>query len=134
MEDTMQHDEATTQELLTLTRRLLESIAAADWETYSALCDPSLSAFEPESQGHLVEGMDFHHFFFNLGASPGPCNITLVAPCVRVMGEAAVVTYVRLTQRADVEGKVAISQCEETRVWQRIGGRWQHVHFHRSTT
>lgn len=128
----MPNDESTTQELLTLTRRLLESIAGADWETYSSLCDPSLSAFEPESQGYLVEGMDFHHFFFNLGASPGTCNITLVSPCVRVMGEAAVVSYVRLTQRADAEGKVTISRCEETRVWQRIGGRWQHVHFHRS--
>ncbi len=128
----MATDESTIQELLALTRRLLDSITSGDWETYRSLCDPSLSAFEPESQGHLVEGMEFHRFFFNLGASPGACNTTIVAPSVRVMGDAAVVAYVRLTQRADAEGKVTISQCQETRVWQRIAGRWQHVHFHRS--
>lgn len=128
----MATEESTTQELLNLTQRLLESIASGDWETYRSLCDPSLSAFEPESQGHLVEGMEFHHFFFKLGASTGPRNTTIVAPRVRVMGDAAVVAYVRLTQRADADGKVTISQCQETRVWQRIGGRWQHVHFHRS--
>jgi ketosteroid isomerase-like protein len=129
----VKHDESTTEELLALSRRLLESIAAADWETYATLCDPSLSAFEPESQGHLVEGIEFHRFYFNLGASPGPCNITLVAPHVRVMGDAAVVSYVRLTQRCDAGGTPAVSRCEETRVWQRSGGRWRHVHFHRST-
>jgi ketosteroid isomerase-like protein len=128
----MSTEESTVQELLAMTQRLLDSIASADWETYRSLCDPSLSAFEPESQGHLVEGMEFHHFFFKLGASAGARNTTMVAPRVRVMGDAAVVAYVRLTQRTDAEGKVTISQCQETRVWQRIDGRWQHVHFHRS--
>ncbi len=125
------HD-STAQELLTLTQRLLDSIVSGDWETYRSLCDPSLSAFEPESQGHLVEGLEFHHFFFKLGPSAGSCQTTIVAPRVRLMGDAAVVAYVRLTQRADSEGKVTISQCQETRVWQRTAGRWQHVHFHRS--
>jgi calcium/calmodulin-dependent protein kinase (CaM kinase) II len=130
----VKHDESTIEELLTLSQRLLESIAAADWETYASLCDAGLSAFEPESQGHLVEGMDFHRFYFNLGAGPGACNVTLSAPHVRVMGDAAVVSYVRLTQRCDADGKPVVSRCEETRVWQRVGGRWQHVHFHRSVT
>ncbi len=131
----MEYDESSTiDELLTLSQKLLESIAAADWETYAALCDESISAFEPESQGHLVEGMEFHRFFFNLGASPGTFNITLAAPHVRLMGDAAVVSYVRLTQRSDAEGKVTISRCEETRVWQRVADRWQHVHFHRSAS
>lgn len=128
----MATDESTTQDLLALTQRLLDSIASGDWETYRSLCDPSLSAFEPESQGHLVEGLEFHRFFFNLGSSPGTRNTTIVAPRVRVMGDAAVVAYVRLTQRADADGKVTISQCQETRVWHRTAGRWQHVHFHRS--
>ncbi len=38
----------TEQELLDLTQRLLDSIVACDWETYDDLCDPTLSAFEPE--------------------------------------------------------------------------------------
>jgi len=38
-------------ELLQLTQKLLDSILAADWETYIELVDPSLSSFEPEAAG-----------------------------------------------------------------------------------
>jgi calcium/calmodulin-dependent protein kinase (CaM kinase) II len=51
------------QQLVELTQQLLESIAGGDWETYAQLCDPSLSAFEPESRGQLVEGLPFHKYF-----------------------------------------------------------------------
>ncbi|HVX59099.1 MAG TPA: hypothetical protein VHC19_00810, partial [Pirellulales bacterium] len=56
-----------TRELLALNQRLLESIQAADWKTYEELCDPSLSAFEPEGRGQLIEGMAFHRYYFDLG-------------------------------------------------------------------
>jgi len=113
-------------------QRLLESIAAGDWETYASLCDASISAFEPESLGHLVEGLEFHRFYFNLGAAPGPRTTSMTSPHVRVMGDVAVVSYVRLVQRLDADGQPVVARCEETRVWQRMEGRWRHVHFHRS--
>lgn len=28
------------------------------------ICDPGLTSFEPEALGNLVEGMDFHRFYF----------------------------------------------------------------------
>lgn len=28
------------------------------------ICDPGLTSFEPETLGNLVEGMDFHKFYF----------------------------------------------------------------------
>lgn len=31
------------------------------------ICDPHLTAFEPEAMGNLVEGMDFHKFYFDNG-------------------------------------------------------------------
>jgi hypothetical protein len=34
---------------------------------FSKICDPHLTAFEPESLGNLVEGMDFHKFYFENG-------------------------------------------------------------------
>ncbi|HWC90194.1 MAG TPA: DUF4440 domain-containing protein, partial [Pirellulales bacterium] len=46
-------NDATTQELLELNAKLLESIAAGDWKTYRELCDDSLTAFEPEAHGQL---------------------------------------------------------------------------------
>jgi len=57
----------------------------------------------------------------------------MVAPKVRLLSDnAAVLSYVRLVQKLDDAGKPVTVSSEETRVWQKIGGRWQHVHFHRS--
>jgi calcium/calmodulin-dependent protein kinase (CaM kinase) II len=56
----------------------------------------------------------------------------MTSPHVRVMGDAAVVVYVRLNQRVDEHGKPVETAVQETRIWQRQGGRWRHVHFHRS--
>jgi len=129
----------TTAELLDLNQRLLDSILAADWSTYEQLCDSTLSAFEPEARGHLVEGMEFHHFYFDLfGAAGGstakhPPRATMCSPHVRMLGDdVAVISYVRLVQKVDAAGMPVTGATEETRVWQRQSGQWRHVHFHRS--
>src|SRR5205807_1971473 len=111
---------------------LLDAIARADWPTYQELCVPTLTAFEPEALGQLVEGMLFHQFYFQLGGAPGLHNTTLCAPHVRLMGDVEVVSYVRLNQRVRGDGVPFSTGFEETRVWQRQDGRWKHVHFHRS--
>jgi hypothetical protein len=127
----MSNDQTTASEVLEANRRLLESIASGDWDTYAELCDPTITAFEPEARGCLAEGMDFHRFYFDLAGAPGPYNISVCGPHVRLMGDVAVVSYVRLVQRLD-DGKPITARSEETRVWQRQGGAWRHVHFHRS--
>lgn len=119
-------------ELLALNQQLLDAIATADWDTYTKLCDPSLTAYEPESRGHLVAGMGFHAFYFKMGASPQRVRTTMTGTDVRMMGDdAAVVSCVRLIQRQSGDGPVTV-RFEETRVWQRQNGDWKHVHFHRS--
>ncbi len=126
-------NDALVNELLQLNQRLLESITDGDWETYAELCDPALTAFEPEGRGHIVEGMDFHRFYFDLGGTSGPHTVTMSSPKVLLLGpDAAVVVYVRLVQRlGDAHGPITMVS-EETRVWQRRDGAWRHVHFHRS--
>ena len=120
-------------ELLDVTERLLKAIAGGDWETYQLLCDPTLSAFEPEARGQLVEGLEFHRFYFALEHRTTNVNTTMTSPHVRMLGEdAAVVSYVRLSQSLADDGKPRTSRFEETRVWQRHAGQWRHVHFHRS--
>lgn len=119
-------------ELLRLNQRLLDCIAEGDWATYQELCDSSLTAFEPEARGQLVEGLSFHEFYFKLSGFRGTHQTTMCAPRVRVMGDVAVVAYVRLGQRVGSDGSPTTSAFEETRVWQRTEGRWRHVHFHRS--
>jgi calcium/calmodulin-dependent protein kinase (CaM kinase) II len=120
------------EELLELNQRLLDSIAQGDWTTYQELCDPSLTAFEPEAMGQRVAGLAFHQSYFKLGGHRSEHHTTMVSPDVRLMGDAAVLTYVRLDQRQGADGLPTTTATEETRVWQRQEGRWKHVHFHRS--
>ena len=120
-------------ELLDLTQRLLDSIAGGDWDAYVGLCDPSLTCFEPETKGHLVEGMQFHRFYFENTHGKSVRADTMAEPRVLLLGDdAAVVSYVRLVQRKDAEGRDVTDRFQETRVWSRAGGDWKHVHFHRS--
>lgn len=124
--------------ILDLTQKLVVCITRGDWETYQELCCPSLTCFEPEAMGNLVDGLDFHEYYFKLpssgtGATPNPVQATLVGPQVRIIGDAAIIAYVRLTQKL-ADGKPITVAMEETRVWQRQQGKWKHVHFHRSPT
>jgi ketosteroid isomerase-like protein len=121
-----------SQELLDLNQRLLDAIAQGDWAVYEKLCDPALTAFEPEGQGQLIEGLEFHRFYFRLGGARGPNHTTMAAPNVRLMGDVALVTCVRLNQRIGADGQAAVTAFEETRVWHKQAGDWRHVHFHRS--
>lgn len=122
--------------LLNLTRCLLESIVHGDWETYSNLCDPSLTCFESEANGCLVEGLDFHQYYFDLerpsGSKPAHVQTTLASPHVRMLGsDAAVVCYVRLTQYLAGDGSPSTRSAEETRVWHKQQDQWKLVHVHR---
>jgi len=120
-------------ELLQLNQLLLESIASGDWSTYQELCNEDISCFEPEARGHLVEGLRFHKFYFDLGAGQGPRTTTMASPRVKMLGDdVALVAYVRLVQRLGPDGTPQTTSFEETRLWRREAGRWRHVHFHRS--
>uniref|UniRef100_A0A7C4LMX7 DUF4440 domain-containing protein n=1 Tax=Schlesneria paludicola TaxID=360056 RepID=A0A7C4LMX7_9PLAN len=125
---------ATEDEIMQLSARLLRAIDTADWATYEDLCDPSLTCFEPEACGQLVAGLAFHKFYFDLAAGTLPAcrQSTMASPQVRVLGDVAVVTYVRLVQKLDAAGNPVTAAAQETRVWQRQPAGWKHVHFHRS--
>ena len=121
-------------ELLELSQKLLHSIDTGDWATYASLCDASITCFEPEALGHLVTGMPFHKFYFDLPASATkPAKQSSIAsPHVRLIGETAVVTYVRLVQKLDGSGSPLSTAAMETRIWQKTAKGWKHVHFHRT--
>jgi calcium/calmodulin-dependent protein kinase (CaM kinase) II len=122
-----------TEEIIALNQKLLDSIVSGDWKTYESLCDASITCFEAEARGELVAGMAFHKYYFDVGGPAAKKLVTMASPHVRTLGsDAAVVSYVRLTQSLDGSGAPQTSKFEETRVWQKIGGAWKHVHFHRS--
>lgn len=121
------------EELLELSQRLLECIASGDWDTYTDLCDPALTCFEPETQGHLVSGLEFHKFYFDNNHSKTARAETIIEPHVDVLGDVAIVCYVRLVQAKDNDGRDVTHRFSETRVWQKREGKWKHTHFHRSS-
>ncbi|XP_049271675.1 calcium/calmodulin-dependent protein kinase type II alpha chain isoform X43 [Rhipicephalus sanguineus] len=108
---------ARKQEIVKLTEQLIESINSGDYETYTKLCDPHLTAFEPEA----------------LGKSYKSQNTTIINPTVHLLGDdAACIAYIRLMQYIDRSGIPRTRQTEETRVWHRKDTKWQNIHFHRS--
>ena len=96
--------------VLSKTRELLRSIDVGDYETYTTLCDESMTSFEPEARGALVEGLPFHKFYFDAAqkrnaqaakeAGAPWIHSDISQPTVRLLGkDAAVVTYTRMCQR-----------------------------------
>ncbi|XP_054867697.1 calcium/calmodulin-dependent protein kinase (CaM kinase) II beta 1 isoform X8 [Amphiprion ocellaris] len=121
------------QEIIKITEQLIEAINNGDFEAYAKICDPGLTSFEPEALGNLVEGMDFHRFYFEnlLAKNSKPIHTTILNPHVHLIGEdAACIAYIRLTQFVDGQGRPRSSQSEETRVWHRRDSKWQNIHFH----
>ncbi|XP_057183083.1 calcium/calmodulin-dependent protein kinase (CaM kinase) II beta 1 isoform X22 [Triplophysa rosa] len=124
---------ARKQEIIKITEQLIEGINNGDFEAYAKICDPGLTCFEPEALGNLVEGMDFHRFYFEnlLSKNSKPIHTTILNPHVHLIGEdAACIAYIRLTQYVDGQGRPRSTQSEETRVWHRRDSKWQNVHFH----
>ena len=123
-----------THELLRLNQTDCSTASCwADWKTVCrSLCDPTLTCFEPEAMGQLVEGLEFHRFYFQFPGAKPPLNTTMASPHVRLMGDVAIISYVRLNQRVSGDGVPTTRSVEETRVWQKLNGVWKHVHFHRS--
>uniref|UniRef100_A0A3P9DIS5 calcium/calmodulin-dependent protein kinase n=1 Tax=Maylandia zebra TaxID=106582 RepID=A0A3P9DIS5_9CICH len=126
---------ARKQEIIKATEQLIEAINNGDFEAYTKICDPGLTSFEPEALGNLVEGTDFHRFYFENALSKGkqPIHTILLNPHVHLIGDdAACIAYIRLTQYIDSSGMPRTMQSEETRIWHRRDSKWQNIHFHRS--
>jgi hypothetical protein len=132
-------------EITKITEQLLQAIANSDYDMYKSLCDPKITCFEPETIGNLVEGLDFHKFYFDTGrfarsdtvlsakTSKPTINCTMLTPVIHTLGdEAACIAYVLLLQYIDRNGQPQSVRTEETRVWHKKDSRWQCVHFHRS--
>ena len=130
----MAHSER-DREILHLNQQLLESVVRGDWATYTEHCSDDLTCFEAETNGVLVEGLPFHRYYFELpggDGAPSPVTVTMARPHLRWLGDdAVVISYTRLSQRLQ-HGEPITANCSETRVWQRLNGRWQQVHVHRS--
>jgi calcium/calmodulin-dependent protein kinase (CaM kinase) II len=119
-------------ELLEATHALLKAIDAGDWKAYAVLCSQEITCFEPEAEGHLVSGLPFHKFYFDLPGAGTPRQSSASSPHIRVIGRVGIVCYARLVQKLDAQGAPVTACANETRIWQKEGEAWKHIHFHRS--
>lgn len=125
---------AREQEIIKLTQQLIAAITMGEYKTYAKLCGDRMTCFEPESKGNLVEGLDFHKYYFdNMSKNQSaPTNTTILSPHVILLSEeSACIGYIRLIQKMS-DGKAITVQSEETRIWQKKGAHWLCVHFHKS--
>ncbi|NXI00161.1 KCC2D kinase, partial [Pachycephala philippinensis] len=126
---------ARKQEIIKVTEQLIEAINNGDFEAYTKICDPGLTSFEPEALGNLVEGMDFHRFYFENGKYSlffsGQGVLFFSEFCYRCFSVCFCSAHSHITGHLR-DGMPKTMQSEETRVWHRRDGKWQNVHFHRS--
>lgn len=137
----MDNDKRNDQQILSLNQEMLESVCRGHWESYRKHCHSDLTCFETETVGHLVEGLEFHRFFFPKAieestdqtvSSEASVTVTMARPHLRWLGDDAVVlSYSRLTQRM-INGEAITATCCETRIWERRNNVWGQVHVHRS--
>ncbi len=135
-------------QVLQLNQELLDSIAGGNFLRYSELCAPDLTCFENETHHCLVQGIQFHKYYFDFdraikensnsnGVIMAPKlpvnNISMSNPHLRWLGDNAVIlAYTRLDQALDGGNVPVTKKTSETRVWEKRNGEWKHVHFHKS--
>jgi len=124
-----------TNTLINLTQKLLDSIANKDWDTYASLVEEKFTAIEKEANYNVVEGLEFHKFYFDL---PNDQNIaikeTIIQPLIRITGEIGIVCYKRLRTIVNIDNNTTKTEVgTETRVWRNnLNTGWRLIHFHKS--
>ena len=58
-------DAAAKGDIIQNTKMLLKSLNTGDFESFSRLCEPEMTSFQPETVGNLVQGVDFYKFYFD---------------------------------------------------------------------
>ena len=129
------------QQLLALTRQLLEAVYRRDTDFYAAHSTADMTAYEWFIAPERIDGIDFHLHLMNAGGMVGVdenARVDLLNPQVRLLGasgDAALVTFTLLvTYPAEGGGKPSFYSDHQTRVFERAGETWKMVHFHRSPT
>lgn len=142
-------DESVVQakkEVLSKVHSMLYYISVGDLDAYQEMVLPTFTCFEPETQGTLVEGIQFHQYMFENAMlekenesifvkkrDRPKVNCTMIAPHVQLIGtDAACVSYTRLTQTTNSTNLTTVEKWCETRVLQRYNETWKMVHCHRS--
>lgn len=69
--------------VLQANRMLINSITTRNWLVYKELVSKTMTCFEPEAEGVLVEGLGFHRFFFD--SKRHPTRTSALVQCLQCM-------------------------------------------------
>ncbi len=119
------------EEVLDITRRMLDAMYTADPEVHRRHCTEDMSSFEWYIAPYRIDGLAFHLDLITAGGNGTPTRLDMLTPRVQVHGDAAIVNYT-LLKTAVGEGGAQFSRMNETRVFVRQEGVWKMAHLHKS--
>jgi len=122
-------------EIIKLTEKLHQAINNGNYETYSALCSPDYTCFDPGLVGNLMRGTEYQRFQLDfIKQSLSQRRSIIYSPHVVYMSDdSAYIAYTCLTYCLNGNGPSVTIQSEETRVWRKSAdGVWKNTHSHRS--
>jgi len=130
-----EEEEAARDEVLALTRRMLDAMYTADPSVHRDHSDANMSSYEWYIAPHRIDGLEFHLRLIEEGGNGSPGRLDMLTPRVQVYGETAVVNYTLLKTTFGENGSPPqFATINETRVFVKLGGLWKMVHLHKSPT
>lgn len=119
------------EEVLDITRRMLEAMYTADPEVHRQHSMPDMSSFEWYIAPYRIDGLEFHLELIQAGGNGTPTRLDMLTPRVQIYADTAIVNYTLL--KTTVEGTGAqFARMNETRVFVRQEGIWKMAHLHKS--
>lgn len=133
----METTETAEEEVLAITRQMLDAMYTANPEVHRKHCAEDMSSYEWYIASHRIDGAEFHLKLIAQGGNGTLSQLDLLTPRVQVYGDTAIVNYTLLKTEflpAGAVGAPDFSTINETRVFVKLEGIWKMVHLHKSPT
>ena len=121
-------------EVLEITRRMLDAMYSADPEVHKQHSAEDMSSYEWYIAPQRIDGLEFHLALITGGGNGEPSRLDILTPRVQVYGDTAIVNYTLLKTMLTETAPPQFSTMNETRVFVKLEGVWKMVHLHKSPT
>ncbi len=130
----MQTEDKAAQEVLDITRRMLDAMYSSDPEVHQKHSAEDMSSYEWYIAPQRIDGLDFHLALIASGGNGGSSRLDMLTPRVQVYGDTAIVNYTLLKTTFSENTASQFSTMNETRVFVKLEEVWKMVHLHKSPT
>ncbi len=130
----MPAEENKAEEVLDITRRMLDAMYSADPEVHRKHSAEDMSSYEWYIAPQRIDGLDFHLALIKGGGNGTSSRLDMLTPHVQVYGDTAIVNYTLLKTTLGENVPPQFSTMNETRVFVKLDGVWKMVHLHKSPT